>query len=221
MARFATEAPDERRVWTISAFPAALVALAWSRGLHHLGWTWPWYLESLTPLAAFGLLVAWVDRIWPGLCLAGRRLSTLPDLNGTWIGAIQSSHGGETNIPITLHIHQTMTRASIRLSTATSSSQATMVGISGPDGSRPPVLRYTYDNAPRNLVDPGLHRHSGTVELELSRDGETLEGDYYTDNHRRNCGRITVKRIARHLIDTPHLPAADLPRAGGDLLKTP
>ncbi len=57
------------------------------------------------------------------------------------------------------------------------------------------VLSYEYRNEPLPRAVETMHAHRGTCSLELSSDGETLNGDYYSGRDRREFGSIHLAKV--------------------------
>lgn len=126
-----------------------------------------------------------------------RWLSTLKNLNGTWVGSITSSHNGGASLPCVLRVRQTWTRMAIELETENSRSRTTMAALyddqPGDNG-----LKYEYLSEPRNLATPTMQTHRGVSLLAISvePDGLRLKGDYFTGRGRNTQGEIALRRIS-------------------------
>lgn len=131
-----------------------------------------------------------------------RWLSTLNDLNGTWVGTITTSHNGGTSVPCVVRVRQTWTRMAIELETEHSRSRTTMAALyeeqPGDVG-----LKYEYVCEPRNLATPTMQTNRGVCMLAISTDPNELRlsGDYFTGRGRETRGEITLQRVAKGLLD--------------------
>jgi len=134
-------------------------------------------------------------------CWGWRWLSTLKNLNGTWIGSITTSHNGGTSVPCVMRVRQTWTRMAIELETEQSRSRTTMAALydeqPGDVG-----LKYEYVSEPRNLAVQTMHTHRGVCTLAITSASEELRlsGDYFTGRGRETRGEITLHRVGRELL---------------------
>jgi hypothetical protein len=172
------------------AIAAASLSLAYL--LHtlagRLGLEYPWWLDSPTPLFLFGLSYALYDRCLWRVSL----LSRLPDLSGSWIGTVSSSHDQHNRHHATLRIRQTWSTILIELETANSRSVSSMASISL-DGASVPTLSYEYSNEPRALSVDTMQAHRGTARLAFTHQAgkaKFLEGQYYTGRGRETRGEM-------------------------------
>ena len=62
-------------------------------------------------------------------------------------------------------------------------------------------LVYEYMNDPHATAANTMHAHHGFAFLNLSTDGEWLEGDYYTGRDRASQGRLKLRRLSRKPMD--------------------
>lgn len=131
-----------------------------------------------------------------------RWLSTLKNLNGTWVGTITTSHNGGTSVPCVVRVRQTWTRMAIELETEHSRSRTTMAAFyeeqPGDVG-----LKYEYVCEPRNLATPTMQTHRGVcmLAITMSQNGLRLGGDYFTGRGRETRGEITLTRVAKNMLD--------------------
>ena len=130
-----------------------------------------------------------------------RWLSTIKNLNGTWVGHITTSHNDGDTVPCVMRVRQTWTRIAIELETAQSRSRTTMAALydnqPGDDG-----LKYEYVSEPRNLAAQTMHTHRGVCTLTIGADSRkpSLSGDYFTGRGRETQGEITLHRRSRNLL---------------------
>ncbi|MBS0213165.1 MAG: hypothetical protein JSR26_08325 [Proteobacteria bacterium] len=130
-----------------------------------------------------------------------RWLSTIKNLNGTWVGSITTTHNGGTSVPCVMRLRQTWTRMAIELETEQSRSRTTMAALydeqPGDVG-----LKYEYVSEPRNLAVQTMHAHRGVCTLAITTDSEEvrLSGDYFTGRGRETRGEITLHRVSRELL---------------------
>jgi hypothetical protein len=130
-----------------------------------------------------------------------RWLSTIKNLNGTWVGSITTTHNGGTSVPCVMRLRQTWTRMAIELETEQSRSRTTMAALydeqPGDVG-----LKYEYVSEPRSLAVQTMHAHRGVCTLAITTDSEEarLSGDYFTGRGRETRGEITLHRVSRELL---------------------
>ncbi|MGH3965922.1 MAG: hypothetical protein ACRDRY_22165 [Pseudonocardiaceae bacterium] len=151
-----------------------------------------WWLDTPAVMGFFGAYWGLLDRAAWRWRLGPLRFSTHADLSGVWDGIIESSFNERTTVEAVLYIKQSYSRILIELHTKDSRSRSEMAAISGKFGTFT-VLRYNFINDPRPLAHAAMLLHRGYVALELI-DNARLEGDYSTDRHRGNYGRMSFTR---------------------------
>lgn len=140
----------------------------------------------------FTLFYLLFDRyVWK--CLAF--IHHIPNLNGTWIADGTSSYEDpETGKPfkfqMTVKIKQTFSQIEFYTESKDSTSRSFMASIE--TNHAVPILRYGFDNTPKNMSDAALQRHPGMMELRIT--SESLEGDYFSGKHRLRYGELILKR---------------------------
>lgn len=136
-------------------------------------------------------------------------LVKVPDLNGTWVGYIETSYDGEivddvisdendpesgyTRIDATLRINQRWWEIDVHFETATSSSNSRGATLLINENLWP-SLTYQYENQPPPDTPNSMQMHHGTADLELKEDDQVLEGVYYTGLGRKNQGKMYFRR---------------------------
>lgn len=130
-----------------------------------------------------------------------RWLSTLNNLNGTWVGNISTSHNGGTNVPCVMRVRQTWTRMAIELETEQSRSRTTMAALYE-DQPGDAGLKYEYVSEPRNLAVQSMQTHRGVCTLVITPGsaGPRLSGDYFTGRGRETRGEVTLHRVSQELL---------------------
>ncbi|MGU0713142.1 hypothetical protein ACSEP2_08595 [Pseudomonas aeruginosa] len=130
-----------------------------------------------------------------------RWLSTLKNLDGTWVGNISTSHNGGTSVPCVMRVRQTWTRMTIELETEQSRSRTTMAALYE-DQPGDVGLKYEYVSEPRNLAVQTLQTHRGvcTLAINSGSEGPRMSGDYFTGRGRETRGEITLHRVSRELL---------------------
>jgi hypothetical protein len=171
----------------------ASILLAWLLGrlFELLDTTPPWWLDTPAVVGFYTMLWQVYDRLLWRAGAAGRTVSGVPDISGTWSGKVQSSFRPGNPYPATLSIRQTSSRILIELTTDRSQSHSRLAMICaapGPDQG----LHYVYENQPDPLT--GICRHGGSATLRQSPDGRTLTGYYFTDPDRSTRGTLHFTR---------------------------
>lgn len=154
----------------------------------------PWYIGLPGITAVFGLIYGFYNRF------AWKRLSFIPNLNGTWFGRLRSSFDGNV-YDCYIFIHQKWDSIIIEFRTSSSSSHSDVAAILLCSGKNP-ELRYEYNNNPKKAVAHSLGRHEGTACLEINSSLDGMEGSYYTCR-KPHCtyGDISLKKISRTRVD--------------------
>lgn len=120
----------------------------------------------------------------------------LPNLNGEWLAEGKSSYkdpnsGENAKFSMKVKIRQTFSQIEFFTETADSTSRSFMASIETRHAVS--ILRYGFDNTPKNMSSAELQRHPGMMELRIS-DDDTLEGDYFSGKHRLRYGELVLKR---------------------------
>lgn len=181
-------------------FVFGALSIAAASGLRTLAGMPPWAehidVAALSAGVIYGGLIFIYER-W-----GWHWLSTIKNLNGTWIGSITTSHNGGTTVPCVMRVRQTWTRMAIELETEQSRSRTTMAALydeqPGDVG-----LKYEYVSEPRNLAAQTMHTHRGVCTLAINANSEEtqLGGNYFTGRGRETRGEITLHRVSRKQLD--------------------
>ena len=170
------------------------VAFVWllDVGLNAASINPPWWLSAPSVTGVYVGLFWIFDRyIWRWGPLHKRGLQSVPNLNGRWIAAINSSHGpGGTETRATVKIHQRWSTILIVLEADESISHSTMASFW--TTANRPELTYTYLSEPNNRAPRTMEIHRGTCSLHVK--DNILEGGYYTGRGRGTVGEINLER---------------------------
>ena len=121
-----------------------------------------------------------------------RMVTRLPDLNGKWIGEVQSSYNQhDPAYEVSVVISQRWSKILVRLETGQSRSHSVVASLKTTDLPYP-ELSYLYVNAPKSNAPDAMEMHRGTATLELK--DSNLEGEYYTGRGRRQIGAIELRK---------------------------
>lgn len=191
MHPYATDLPERRRVPIV--IMALSVAAAWILGflLAHLDISVPWWLDTPSVVAFYGLFFSVFDRwLWRHPVVRRMKLSVVPDLNGRWHGEIRSSFE-EHAIPhdIDVMITQSWTRMAVSGSTSQSTSKSVSASLTA-DAGGDSILSYEYQNEPRVDAIPTMHAHRGMCRLSF--ESGRLTGDYYSGRDRQETGSMEL-----------------------------
>ena len=179
----------------VAAITGVSVLLVWLAhiALGAIDYKPQWWL-SAPSFAGFYSGLHWLfDRyVWRLSLLRTLKLIQLPDLNGTWVGEIESSYSQDGRAyQVSVVILQRWSRILVRLDTEYSRSRSVMAILRTIDLPNP-ELSYQYVNEPKSRAPSTMEMHRGTATLELI--GSGLEGDYYTGRGRGEIGTIKLQR---------------------------
>lgn len=151
-----------------------------------------WWIDAPSVLGFYGVYRSLFDnylwsRIWPG----GWRASSIPDIHGTWVGYVRSSHNANQFHPAVLYVHQSWTKISVTLETTGSRSSSTMASLNTAEAQES-GLKYEFLNEPRAHEVATMNSHRGVSHLRLSSNGKELEGEYFTGRGRMNYGSLCL-----------------------------
>lgn len=177
-------------VWV--AVISTLVAFAWNAACQAFHWTAPWWVDTPAVFGFYGLLYwAYDGYLWRTRFFRG--LHGVPDINGTYVVRIRSSHDRhERDHEAKAIISQSWSRIVVRLVTASSVSKSDGAWLTEASGMGF-RLTYTYANAPKSAAEPALTSHVGTAVITFSDDGQG-DGEYYTGRGRMTQGALTFER---------------------------
>jgi len=197
MHAYATDAKDREVIPVWLAVIAIALTLAFNSIFRMLGVEVPWWLNAPSVMGFYGLLYQLFDRFLWFQTFGSISFSSIPNLQGTWMGTIHSNYEGVSDtLEAIMYIHQTWSGVNIRLETETSNSFSIMAAINT-QKSAEPSMKYEYMNEPLALSIQTMHTHRGTASLKLSADGMMLKGDYFTGRGRQSLGTMEFKLFAR------------------------
>ena len=152
----------------------------------------PWWIEGPSVLGFYGLFYSVFDeKLWKTSLI--RRALKIPDLNGMWIGHIESSYDNfQESVRAELKIKQTWTRMSIIMKTQTSKG-CNLTGAIFTDLGEV-TLSFEFLNEPNVEAPSPLHIHRGTTRLVIDSAVNSLDGEYYTGRDRGTAGLLHFDR---------------------------
>jgi hypothetical protein len=196
MHPYSSDAPDRKTAPAIFGIASVAVTWAISRVLEITGLVIPWWIGTPTVMGLFALSWSAYDTFAWRFHIGPIRLSVIPDLRGTWVGTVTSSHDdGRNEKPAVFWVQQHWSRILLRLETDHSRSRSTMAALCSEEANQP-GLTYEYINEPRALSDSRMHAHRGSACLRVDALGTKLTGDYYAGRDRLNVGELTLRRVS-------------------------
>lgn len=120
-------------------------------------------------------------------------LVPFPNLGGEWEGTLKSTYKNTpTEIPIKLDIKQTFMHIQIKLYSDESKSNSIVAAFNIDEDRDILQLCYTYHNNPKATLQKKSPIHYGSVILDIKRNGQQMEGQYWTS--RNTTGDISIKK---------------------------
>ena len=171
------------------------VLLVWllDIGLGAVNFDPEWWLGAPSFAGFYSVLYWLFDRyVWKLGLLGKLDLIQIPNLNGRWVGEVESSYSkGGGGHQVSVLILQRWSKIVIRLETEHSRSRSITASLKTNDLPNP-ELTYQYVNEPKSTAPDTMAMHRGTATLELT--GTNLVGDYYTGRGRGEVGTIKLCR---------------------------
>lgn len=164
-----------------------------NHGLSSIDFEFQWIVNPFSVAGIFGLLYYLFDRfIWKCRLLRRLDIVTIPDLNGMWIGEIESlDYQSGKPLQVSVIISQWWSKILVELKTEESISKSVAASFLTSCSSSPELV-YAYVNEPKPNAQQSMEMHKGTARLVFT--GQSLEGDYYTGRGRRTIGSIRLTR---------------------------
>jgi hypothetical protein len=154
----------------------------------------PFWVETLSPLAAYGLFFGLFDKYlwhWPIFRWVG--IVCCPDVRGRWLGeqvsSFKNNDGKHLKSRVILEIDQTFT--GIHACTYYRNWQSVMSVTQFADIAGTPTLIMMFDAEPKAIYDGDARSHKGVSKLTQNPD-KTLVGTYF--NAAGNHGEQTFRR---------------------------
>ena len=185
----------EGRGKVVVAIIGVSVSLVWLLhvGLNALDFEPRWWLSVPSFAGCYSGLHWLFDRyVWRLGLLRRLGLIRLPNLNGKWVGAVESSYNQDGRAhSVSVVVMQRWSKVLVRLETENSRSHSVMASLRTVDLPNP-ELSYQFVNEPKSNAPGTMGMHRGTATLELI--GSSLAGDYYTGRGRGEVGTIKLRR---------------------------
>ena len=153
----------------------------------------PFWLETLSPLVAYGLVYSLFEKyFWRWKIFQFLGIVTFPDLRGRWKGVQRSSYkenSDNVEVPAYLEISQTFSKIFVRAYYQRSQSESAVANFAEANGDS--YLFYSYDNEPNSLKADTMEAHKGTVKLKYLPKENKLIGSYF--NSIGNRGEVDFR----------------------------
>jgi len=199
MHPYATDSDERKKIllWlaTISIFMSWLLHIIFQT----INFSPPWWSDIPSFVGFYEIFFLLFNKwLWKFNFFRKVGLVKTPILSGEWDGYTVSSHDNhEKQTKATIVVFQTWTEIRVKLVTSTSKSYSQTASIitNNPDCI---VLSYDYINEPRPDALKTMHSHRGmaTHEYVSNKEGETLDGNYFTGRDRKTFGALIFKRIS-------------------------
>lgn len=164
-------------------FAIILPALSWIITIifFQLFPNWPNWMESPSPLFAYGLLYYLFDRCaWKLGIFRKVGVVWFPNLSGRWIGIQRSSfikNGKNVKVNGVLEIRQSFSSVSINAYYSKSESLSVTASFSKLNGEV--YLYYSFDNDPNTFKQGTMQKHRGTAKIKKLPKSDEIIGFYW------------------------------------------
>lgn len=159
-----------------------------------------WWLETISPLFAYGLLYSGFDKYaWSWKIFRIFGVVSVPDLRGRWRGKQRSSYkenGSNAEVISCLEIFQNFSKICVRACYEKSQSESVVASFTELNGEI--YLFYSYDNEPNSMKSGTMQAHKGTVKLKFLPKENKIIGSYF--NSIGNFGEVEFDFEQRDLI---------------------
>lgn len=158
-----------------------LISFFLAKGFYVLFPNLPFWVETLSPLLAYGILYAIFEKYawhWKIFSILG--VVSVQDLRGRWKGKQRSSYKENSNnveVPSWLEISQTFSKIFVGACYERSQSESVVANFT--ELNEETYLFYTYDSEPNSLKSGTMQAHKGTVKLKYIPKERKLIGIYF------------------------------------------
>lgn len=195
MHPYSTDSDERIKMPFYFATAGILSALLLSKLLVFMRWSVPWWLDAPAVMGFYGFYYTFFDNVAWNWCRK-IKLIKVPNLNGSWEGYVLSSFDGHTEEkPAKLEIKQSWTKISIVFKNGTSRSKSISSSITVNNEAEGVILSYEYQNEPNYDAIETMQIHRGFTRLVISRNGEELDGQYFTGRGRLSYGTMKFRKL--------------------------
>lgn len=197
MNSYTTNSDEYKKIYLFLAVLSILSAYALGKGLIYFNINL-WWLDYPSVAGFYGIYFYLFNyHLWKKSILSKIKLVKTPNLNGQWLGFIESSFDNFTSKKdVRVTIIQTWTKICIKLQSEQSRSKSEVCGIVIEE-NREATLVYSYISEPISKAPQTMNIHKGTMIFTLNQKQNELHGEYYTGRSRSNYGTISLKRGSR------------------------
>ncbi len=179
--------------------PALSFVIGW--GFFQLLPELPFWVETISPLAAYGMLYALFERHawhWPVFKVLG--ITTAPDIRGRWIGTQQSSYRDKDGKNVTSHVVLEIEQTFTHISTSSYYKRwdTTHCDSSFIELKSKQHLVLLFEAEPNSNHDGDGTGTKGVTRLQYIPGEHKLIGTYFNDNG--NYGEVTLSRGSHNLL---------------------
>lgn len=153
----------------------------------------PWWVSAPSMLGVYSILMwAFDHHLWKIGLLRRLNLVSIPNLNGNWVGEIESSFDQVGQMQaVSVIVKQRWSKMVILLETEHSQSRSIVANVRISEPAYP-ELTYQYLSEPKPHAPSTMEIHRGTATLELK--GSDFVGNYYSGRGRNQYGTIKLRR---------------------------
>lgn len=188
MHYFSVESNERIKVFSTVSFISIFLSWALNKVCYLFSLEIPWWIDAPSVIGFFTFLiiafnlvfwkVEWIKKIF-GIAT--------PNISGSWKGYFKTGYENyETEIPASLEIEQNWMKILIEFKTSSSTSKSMSANIVKRSGIF--EILYSYDNYPKGGQTETLVPHKGFVIANYDPNRGIIEGQYFTDPHRKNNG---------------------------------
>ena len=188
---YSADVPERRYVHVVLAVCAILLAYALGSITKTFSIQIPWWLDAPAVFGFYGIVYNLFNRsFWKSGIVRKALFLKIPILQGQYAGYLKSSHDKfkkKTKIEAT--VIQTWDRIMLSIETNQSKSHSVTAAFHISDRLAPQLIYY-YCNTPFSASIQTMHIHKGIAEV--SCEGETLKGEFFTGRDRKTFGEFTL-----------------------------
>ena len=188
MHYFSIESNERTNVFSVIAFASVFFSWGLNKLFEIFSLVIPWWIDAPSVVGFFSILILLFNLFLWKVNWVRKSLNIItPDITGNWEGYIKTNFENfEKPIPAELIIEQKWMKIMIEFKTSSSTSKSMSANIVK-RGDEYEIL-YSYDNYPKGGQPETLVPHKGFVIAIYNPVKKKIEGQYFTDPHRKNNG---------------------------------